>query len=198
MKTTINQRNLILFMSIGDGYLDKQGYLFILHCEKQLKYLEWKKKLLEKNGFICSEIKYKKNNNFNAYKFKTHQYNFIKLYRKYIYKNNKKQITRKILNRLTPLGLAIWYMDDGGLSQKKQKGKVHANDLMLNTGLTKQENQIIIDYFQEEWGIKFTQVKNHNTYRLRCGTKNARKFINIIYDYVKEVGCFDYKLNIKL
>ena len=49
-----------------------------------------------------------------------------------------------MLNRLNALGIAIWYMDDGGLSQKKRNGVVHANELMLNTGLSKENNQIII------------------------------------------------------
>ena len=88
-------------------------------------------------------------------------------------------------------------MDDGGLSQKKQDGVVVANDLMLNTGLQKEENQTIIDYFLEVWGIQFTQVKNHNCYRLRCGTKEARKFISIVYPYVSQLKCFEHKLNIK-
>ena len=40
-------------------------------------------------------------------------------------------------------------MDDGGLSQKKRNGVIYANELMLNTGLQKDDNQIIIDYFKE-------------------------------------------------
>ena len=53
-------------------------------------------------------------------------------------------------------------MDDGGLSQQKDKdGHVKANELMLNTGLQKEDNQIIINYFKEVWNIHFTQVKNN-------------------------------------
>ena len=48
---------------------------------------------------------------------------------------------------------------------------------MLNTGLNKEENQIIIDYFKDVWNISFSQVKNHNCYRLRCGKKEGEKLI---------------------
>ena len=88
-------------------------------------------------------------------------------------------------------------MDDGGLSQKKRDGKVHANELMLNTGLDKQKNQIIIDYFKDVWGINFNQYKNKSVYRLACGTKEARKFIQIVKPYVEQVDCMKYKLNVK-
>lgn len=195
MKITKEHRDLIIGLSIGDGAL-QGGILKILQCEKQKKYVEWKKQLLNSYGIKTTDIKEKDNNGFKAYYFRTYSYDFIKNIYNYLY-IPKKTITRKCLNRLNPLTIAIWYMDDGGLSQKKRNGKIHANDLILNTGLQKEENQIIIDYFNEVWDIHFTQVKNHNVYRLRCGTREARKFIKIIRPFVESVGCFDYKLNIK-
>lgn len=195
MKITKKQRDLIIGLAIGDGSINC-GRLQILQCEKQKKYVEWKYQLLNSYGIKTTDIKEKNNNGFKAYYFKTIPYDFIKTIGNTLY-SPQKRITRKILNRLNPITLAIWYMDDGGLSQKRANGIIHANDLMLNTGLQKEENQVIIDYFAEVWDIHFTQVKNHNVYRLRCGTKEARKFIEIVKPYVDEVGCFDYKVNIK-
>ena len=80
-----------------------------------------------------------------------------------IYKNGKKTITRKLVNRLDKRAIAIWYMDDGSLSNRKDKnGTVTASVLTLYTCTTKENNQIIIDYFDEVWGIKFGQ--NLNTF----------------------------------
>ena len=185
----------MLGMSLGDGSL-QNGRLSITHCEAQYEYLVWKQKLLRSCGIKTREISKFNNNGHIGYKLKTDRYDFIKAIESLLY-CPKKTITRKILDKLTPLEIAIWYMDDGGLSQKKQDGVVVANDLMLNTGLQKEENQTIIDYFLEVWGIQFTQVKNHNCYRLRCGTKEARKFISIVYPYVSQLKCFEHKLNIK-
>lgn len=188
--------NIVLFMSIGDGYIDKNGYLFILHCERQKEYLEWKHQILIKNNIINSEIKFKNNNGKNSYCFKTKSYDFIKKIRKILYSNNKKNIINKdILNKITPLGLFIWYMDDGNLTPHKRNNKIHSYELMLNTGLQKDENKILIDYFQEKWGIKFNQYKNKNVYRLCCGTKMARKFLEIIKPYASEIKCMEYKNN---
>ena len=68
---------------------------------------------------------------------------------------------------------------------------------MLNTGLQKEENQIIIDYFKKVWDIQFTQVKNNSVYRLRCGTKEAKKFADIVKPYVIQNPELVYKIQIK-
>lgn len=189
-----NQEKLILFLTIGDGYISNKTFE-ILHCGKQLEYLKWKRNLLIKAGMDCSDIKFKNNGGFPAYRFRTKSYDWIMHFKEKFYP--RKNINIDLLKELNPLGLAIWYMDDGGLSQKKRNGNIIANDLMLNTGLSKDENQIIIDYFLEYWNIKFSQVKNNNCYRLRCGTKEARKFADIVKPYIKDIKCMHYKINIK-
>lgn len=196
MKITKEKRQLLLSMAIGDGYLNNNGYLSIRHCVKQKDYLEWKMRLL-KPSINTTDVYYVKNNGYGAYEFRTYTHKFIKMYRKVLYPQGKKKISRKILNKLTPLGLSIWYMDDGGLSQKKRKGEVYANELVLNTHISKEDNQIIIDYFKDVWDINFTQVKNRGLYRLRCGTKEARKFIEIVKPYVSKVKSMEHKLKVK-
>lgn len=186
---------IVLGMALGDGHIQEKN-LKLLHCEKQRDYLAWKKKLLEKNGVLCSIIRAKDNNGFVAYSMNTKSYPFIKKLRESLY-TPRKRIKREHLDLLTAREIAIWYMDDGGLSQKMRNGKVHANDLMINTGLGREENQIIIDYFREKWGLCFSQVKNHKCYRLRCGTKEARRFIEIVKPYVEQVPCMKYKIDIR-
>ena len=87
--------NVVLFLSIGDGCIDKNGYLFILHCEKQKEYLEWKQQILMKNNISTNKIKFKKNNGKDSYFFSTKTYDFIKELRKILYPNNKKRIINK-------------------------------------------------------------------------------------------------------
>lgn len=199
MKTTKETRDLVVYMALGDGYINKAGYLSMRHCLEQEDYIWWKYNLL-KGKVSVVEPYYVSNNGYGSYEMRTHNARFIKLYRNIIYRRNgKKDIAnRKLLNKLTPLGLAIWYMDDGGLSQKKDKnGNIKANDLMINTHLSKEDNQVIIDYFSEVWDINFTQVKNRGHYRLRCGTKEARKFIKIVLPYVSQVPSMAHKVNVK-
>jgi hypothetical protein len=91
------------------------------------------------------------------------------------------EMKRQILERKQ---LAIWYQDDGSLTAKKRGGKIHAYDLTLNTYLSKSQNEIIISYFKEAWSINWGLSKSKGKYRLRMGTKEARKFIKLIEPYI--------------
>lgn len=199
MKITKQSRNLVLYMLYGDGSINKQGgYLAVRHSIKQKEYIEWKMNLLRQHGINTTDLYYVSNNGYGAYEFRTYTHDFIRNMRKYIYTPYKNIANVKYLNKFNALGLCIWYLDDGGLAQVKDKnGKVKSNTLMLNTMLSKEENQIIIDWFLEKWGIKFRQAKNHNKYRLECGTKEARKFIEIIKPYAEQIPSMQYKLNVK-
>lgn len=197
MKIYKEDRNLVLFMALGDGYISKSGSLSIRHSIKQQDYLLWKKRLLEKHHIKTSEVSYKDNNGYGAYEFYTKTYDFIKLFRKILYTPKKKIFNKKIFNKITPLGLYIWYLDDGCLSKKKRNGKVIANELIINTMLSKEENQIIIDCLKEKFNISFKQQLNHGLYRLSCGTKEARKFLKIIEEYKNEVPSMLYKFDVK-
>ena len=191
-------RNALISIILGDGYLNKDGSMGIVHCERQKDFLEWKIRYLKSLDIKCGELKLFNNGGFPAYKVYINVTRWGKLLRRIIHKDGYKNIfNRKLLNRLSPIHIAIWYMDDGGLSQKKRNGKVHSNDLMLNTHTTKENNQILIDYFLEEWGVKFTQVKNKGHYRLRCGTIEARKFISIVREFVIQIPSMAHKINIK-
>ena len=194
MKITKEIRNLFLFMTYGDGYISKTGYLDIRHCEKQKEYIEWKSNLIK--PFLSNAgIKVFDNSGFVGYQFRTKTFNFLKLYRKVIY-TPKKHLSRKLLNKLTPLGIYIWYMDDGGMSRRKLINETYSiKEVMLNTGLQKDENQIIIDYFNEVWGVSFSQVKNNGVYRLRCGKIEGLKFLDIFKDFHNSVLCMKYKID---
>lgn len=196
-------KGLLIALAIGDGHLksrkDKrwnytQNEICFIHCEKQKDYIEYKSELLL-NMFGGNQPKVHKFNNsgYIGYRMsKTHKY--FRIIYKLLYPNGKKYISRQCLNFLSPKGIAIWYMDDGNLAKKKKNGKIHAYELYLNTFVSDEENQTIIDYFKEVWNIKFSKVKNNGGYRLRCGTIEARKFINIIKEYV--LPSMQYKIDI--
>lgn len=197
METIFTEKHqLLLAMAIGDGYITKTFTLTITHCEKQLEYLKFKRNLLIQAGVNCKNIKAFNNNGFPAYRFETFACTELKEIRQFLY-TPKKTLTRQILNYLTPQGIAMWYLDDGGLSKSYRNNVLVRNELMLNTGLFKADNQVIIDYFKEVWGISFGQCKNHNCYRLRCGTKEARKLMDIIYPFCEPISCLNYKIDVK-
>lgn len=197
MKITKDSRRLVLAMAFSDGYLNASGYMSVRHCVSQKEYLEWKKHLLNKHGIHTTDIYYVTNNGYGAYEFRTIHYDFIKVLRRRLYKPSKKKAQISILKNFTPLHLAIWYMDDGSLSQRKRNGKIISNELFLNTYISYEDNQIIQDYFANRWNIQFTINKSKSSYRLRCGTHMARCFVEIIRPYVEQVPCMLYKIDVK-
>lgn len=198
MKFNKNARNALISIVLGDGHIGVGGNCSMVHSTKQLDYLQWKQKYLNCMGVPNGEIKFFDNSGFPGCKLYVNVSRWGKLLRRFLWKDGYKNIyNRKLLNRLDPIHIAIWYMDDGGLSQKKKNGIICANDLMLNTHTTIENNNILIDYFIEVWGVKFTQVKNKGHYRLRCGTHQARIFLDIVREYVSQIPSMSHKLNIK-
>lgn len=198
MKFTKESRNAILSTILGDGYLNKSGGGEITHCLTQLDFLRWKVEFLRSVGVKCSEPRLIDNSGYAGCHAYINATKWGKVLRRVLYKGGYKNIyNRKLLNRLNAKHIAIWYMDDGGLSKKKKNGIIHGNELFLNTHTTKENNQVIIDYFLEVWGVKFGQVKNRGHYRLRCGTIEARKFLNIVREYVSQVPSMAHKIDIK-
>ena len=196
-KLSKEQKSLLIGLLLGDGTISSNCVFKLSHSEAQREYLEWKVGLLDVHGIKNNGVKeYISSCGYNTGKkvlYSQMSLNpTIKALRRTVY-TPKKHITRKLLNWITPLGLAIWYMDDGGLGVKKRNGKIHAFDLILNTHTTTDQNQIMIDYFKEVWDVQFTQVKNKGHYRLRCGTKEAKKFIQIVKPFI--LPMFAYKID---
>ena len=109
-----------------------------------------------------------------------------------LFVGGKKRITRDYLETLTPLSIAVWYMDDGSLNHSYGKEK----SVMLSThAYSKEENLIIIDYFRDVYDIHFKlgYDKRCNKYCIYVSQKEDRhKFLSLVSDYT--IDLFQYKL----
>lgn len=209
MKTKFNKasRNLLIALLLGDGTISNNYVFKIAHAESQKDYLEWKIKQLNENGIRNSGIKsYIKTKGFDigvpVYYTQLNIVPFIKVLRRVVYKEKKILGNRKLLNRLTPMGIAIWYMDDGHLNIRKSKeGRVHGFYVKISTCEPKEEAQTIINYFKEVWNINFYMFhegKKEDSYSLCCGTKEGLKFIELVKPYVQQVPSMFHKIQFDL
>ena len=208
MKTKITKesRNLLIGMLLGDGTISNNNVFKIAHAESQKDYLEWKIKQLNNCGI--------RNNGIKSY-IKTHGYNtgvpvyytqlniipFIKVLRRVFYKDKKIIGNRKLLNRLSSREIAIWYMDDGHINIRMDKGRPCGFYIRISTCEPKEEVQIIIDYFKEVWNINFYMFhegRKEDSYSLCCGTKEGLKFIELVKPYVSEVPSKIHKITYDL
>lgn len=189
-QTNKEKRAILLGLAIGDGniYCNKRGAgITIRHCDAQLDYLKHKVSLLE--AIYKTPIKIIRVQNGNQ--ISKGDCKHFRIYRKWLYPNGIKTISR-VLKFLTIQSIALWYMDDGSLTAKKRDGKIHSYELTLNTYVDKEENQKIIDWFLSNYNIRFTQTKGKGKYRLRMGTREARRFCSLIRPYI--IPSMEYKL----
>lgn len=208
MKTKITKesRNLLIGLLLGDGTISNNNVFKLSHCGEQKDYLEWKIKQLNDCGLRNNGLKeYISSKGYNegkkVYYTQLNIIPFVKVLRRVFYKPYKKLGNRKLLNRLSAREIAIWYMDDGHISYRKTKGRVHGFYIKIATCLPKEELQIIIDYFKEVWNIQFYMFhegKKEDSYSLCCGTKEGLKFIDIVKPYVEQVESMKYKIEYDL
>ena len=206
-KITKESRNLLIGMLLGDGTISNNNVFKIAHSESQKDYLEWKIKQLKEAGIRNNGIKsYIKIKGYKTgvlvYYTQLNIIPFIKVLRKVFYKEKKILGNRKLLNRLDAKGIAIWYMDDGHINIRKTKdGRPMGFYIKISTCEPKQEVQTIIDFFKEQWNIKFYMFhegKKEDSYSLCCGTREGLKFIDIVKPYVSQVPSMVHKITYDL
>lgn len=206
-KVTKESRNLLIALLLGDGTISNNYVFKLAHCEAQKDYLEWKIEQLNKHGIKNNGLKsYIKTEGFttNVPVFYTqlNTISFVKVLRRVFYKQKKIIGNRKLLNRLNPMGIAIWYMDDGHINIRKDKNKRPMGFyIKISLCEPKEEVQVVIDYFKEKWGINFYMFhegRKENSFSICCGTKEGLKFISLVRPYVEQVPSMLHKIQYDL
>lgn len=198
-----NEQNQILLGSLlGDGCIhsnNEHSYCYIeAHCEEQEDYLLWKNNILKFN-VNCYLHSYHQKKIFQINRGNV----IFKYYYDLFYPNGKKTVTREILDKLEPLALAVWFMDDGGYNYMNKV-------LTLSTHCFGLEgNQIIQKYFRERWNInckiqkiyqRVTNIslnrKEGTYYVLRFNVKETKKLIEIFKFYIIQIPSMIYKIGL--
>lgn len=116
---TTHQEEILIGSLLGDAYITKRGQIQFEQSDKQKEYLFWKhcelSSISYKNISIVKRFDKRFNAEYTSYRFWTRQY-FLS-WRNKFYFENKKIIPKDL--QLSPLSLAVWYMDDGCLSDHK-------------------------------------------------------------------------------
>lgn len=186
------QKSLLIALLIGDGTISSNYVFKLSHSTLQREYLEWKVGLLNKYGIKNNGVKeYISKCGYNTGKSVLYSQMSliptIKALRRSVY-TPKKTITRKLLEWLNPLGLAIWYMDDGciNVNTSKQRSSIQ-HTIKIATCVDDDTVKTIINYFDEVWGIHFRPFKEgKNTYSIASSSElDCEKFIKIVKPYIE-------------
>ena len=200
-KLNKSQKSLLLGLLIGDGTITNHPDFKMDHSENQKEFLEWKMKLLDLENLKHSNIKeYIQKVGYNVgsivVRLRISTNPTIKAMRRSIYKPNK-TITRKWLNWFTKREIAIWYMDDGciNVNTSKQRTSIQ-HTIKIATCTDLETTQIIINYFQEKWNIKFRPFREgKNTYSIASSSEvDCLNFVKIVKPYIEQVPSMLYKI----
>ena len=198
---------IILGSILGDGSLKihknyKNARFKFKHSIVQKDYFNWKVSMLSEISSKKSVIIQKPDNFSNNKKllFQSKALESLTTIYNKTHRNNKLQIKRQWLNHLTPLSLAIWWLDDGSLISNNRKG-VLCTDNFSQTSV-----QLLSNYLSVVWKIesrvapissfKLKYSKKDKYYRIWFNTTELKKFLRIILPYIPTQSLV-YKVLIK-
>lgn len=191
-------------MSIGIMHNRRNPKITVGHSTKQIDYLMWKYNILENLIGSKPHTSLHISNFGSNYKKLCYAVSFqtlsfpclIPIY-KLVHKDENKYITKEWLNEISdPMGLAVWYMDDGSSTNKYT--------VSFALGLrTEEECFTLKDWMLNKWDID-SRISNQRSYdpkyshhvysTLSISSKsNLRKFRDLVEPYI--IPSMRYKID---
>lgn len=207
---------IILGSILGDGSLKiykpyKNARFWIRHSVIQKEYWEWKisqlseiqttksKEIQKPSEIQTAQRREEKRKKIERKKklffFQSAAKEELTQLYNILYKKNRVKIRRTWLNSMTPLSLAIWWLDDGRIIGNGKRG-VFCTDCF-----SKEENKLLKNYLFVVWKIEVSiglvkrtyKGKTKEIYRLYLNTTSLKKFFRIIMPYTPRLSSMIYK-----
>ena len=209
---------VIIGSLLGDGNLEKRNKgigtrLIIEQTNKNVEYLMWLYNYFYKQGY-CSSLKpklfkrIKKNNTvYFGVKFNTYTFSSFNFIHDLFYKFKEQVCSRlcqekqhgkyiKIVpisflyENLSPLALAVWFMDDG--SKLGSGFKIASNCFEFSE--LEELCKLLLEKYNLNCNIHNNKVKGKSTWTLYIKKNSAKSFANIIEPFM--LNSMKYKLGI--
>ena len=177
------QRSIITGTLLGDGAMrcKANALLEINHSFKQRGYVDWMYRHLA--GLVSTPPAQRQGNGGRvAYRFVTRSLPELTPFYHRFYGGGEKRVPEGI--ELTPLALAVWFMDDGSRSR---------NAVYLNTqqfSIACQHRLLAV--LQERWGLQGTLNRDKTYYRIRISVASTPRWATLIGPHL--LPEFRYKL----
>lgn len=185
---TYAQKQILIGKMLGDGSLCKDSISFS-HKKEHEEYVDYTLKSL---GDIAGNKQKEVISGYGTQMVRSRTKSSIFIKNTFDYwinpQTNKKIIPSEIINTLSPISLAFWYMDDGSLTHSsEQEDRVS----LATCGFDERsiDNLVIA---LEVLGIDAVKYEAEGYFRIRINSKEADKFFSLIYPYIPK--CMQYKL----
>ena len=181
---------------LGDGHLypaNRKGEsrLFIKHDDKAISYVRWLNDQFSSIG--VNRVNEVKMSGYHQHYFSTKPNLEIGNYRKMFYPNGVKIIPKNITELIThPIGLAIWYMDDGSVDFRK---KYHKNATLATFGFSYEGCELLAQMMRSNFSLYVSvhksTMRGKTYYRLYVKSESTKNFFSLIGQYI--LPCYSYK-----
>ena len=196
LKLSEFQRQVLIGTLLGDGCLETQNRgktyrLKIEHSMTQKDYVDWKYKVFK--NFTLSEPRIHKRMSYGSVRenhcFSTVSHGSLRFYGQQFYQNNKKVMPVMISKILTPLALAVWFMDDGSIKSKQHRALV-----IHSQSFNKKDLEKVIEILNKKYKIKsvLRKRKDGNGYVLYLLSETINVFVDLVKEFI--LPSMKYKL----
>jgi hypothetical protein len=177
--------SVLIGLYLGDGSVLRNDFR-VGHGKDQRFYNEWLRKKFRGHLYDCDNVGF---NTFTETVMDhtgetTMYFHAADMWPGFHALAHPKKITPEVLNKLTPLALAIWYMDDGNYFS------VNGATTLATMGFIDSERDALQQTLESKFGVKVTRHKNKSLY-VHAGCR--ARFFDLIAPYVLRE--FDYKLD---
>lgn len=168
------QRQVLIGCILGDAYITKLGKVRIEQSVKEEEYVLWKYAVLNSLLYPAEPRKMvrwnkKQKREYTSYRFSSRQY--FKSWRDIWYPQGEKIFPNSLI--LTPVSLAVWYMDDGCWTGSKA--------LIAIEGFDDESQQAIQTALQNQYGITTQVGKNR---KLLIRKESHSRFFSLIAGHI--------------
>ncbi len=154
---------LVVGAVLGDGHINRHGTITIDHAEAQRSYVEWKHQgfrdlnVLAPGSKISQVVRLDKRTGTRTHSCRFFTRSLYKRERQLFYPEGKKRVPPKLADMLDPLGLAVWFMDDGGRGGNTKYGLV-----IDVSSFTREEQSLLQDVLLAKFHLQ-TSLQSHGS-----------------------------------
>lgn len=175
------QREILVGCLLGDAYITKLGKIQIEQCSKQSDYIKWKYQELASISYpnppkeVIRHEKRDNNRITKSFRFWTRQY--FRSWRDKFYIDQQKIFPTDLVTWVTPLSIAVWFMDDGSYDKKY--------NCIFSTECFNTQSLSVLTRMLQTFGIETTLNKDSiSSFRLRIRSKSLNKFFELIRSHI--------------
>lgn len=188
------QREILVGTLLGDAHAEtrtngKTYRVKIEHGISQKKYVDWL--YSELKSLTASPPRIKKQiireKSYKKCWFQTISSGSFRFYAAQFYQGKKKVVPKLIHRWLTPLALAVWFMDDGSIKSSKHSAKI------INTqSFSIEDVNRLIKVLEQLYGVKAKPRKQRSGYQIYLLAETIERFKAVIAPHI--IPSMQYKL----